>query len=115
MSGQVFFSVPSLMNMNVGLIPGVIALGGLAIAGVAVSQLTGKLAHLAAEQAASRRVAILVAPLVPEQEPLVAAAEEAGRLMGADCVCIGRYESGDIAGVASRTRTIGRCPSWRPV
>jgi signal transduction histidine kinase len=119
--GQALFFAPVFKNMSAGLLPGVIGLGGLAIAGVAVSKLTGKLAHLAAEQAAFRRVAILVARMVPEQELFAAAAEEAGRLTGADYVCLGRHESGDIVAVAGWARTpgevrsSGRLPLFRSV
>jgi signal transduction histidine kinase len=119
--GQALFFAPVFMNMSAGLLPGVIGLGGLAIAGVAVSKLTGKLAHLGAEQAAFRRVAILVARMVPEQELFAAAAEEAGRLTGADYVCLGRHETGDIVRVAGWARTPGdvrisdRLPLFRSV
>jgi signal transduction histidine kinase len=125
--GQALFFAPAFMNMSAsvnmsgGLLPGVVGLGGLAIAGVAVSKLTGRLAHLAAEQAAFQRIAILVARMAPEQELFAVAAEEAGRLMGADYVCLGRYESGDIVGVAGWARTpgdvrsSGRLPLFRSV
>jgi signal transduction histidine kinase len=74
---------------------------------VAVSKLTGKVAHLAAEQAAFRQVAMLVANGVPEQELFAAAAEEAGRLTGADYVRLGRYQSGNLVGVAAWRRRPG--------
>src|SRR5262249_35207509 len=83
------------------------ALAGFAIAGVGVSKLTGKFAHLAAEQAAFRRVALLVAHAAPEQELFAAATEEAGRLMGADYVRLGEYESGDLVGMAAWRRMPG--------
>jgi len=108
--GQALFFAPVFMkmganvNMNSGLLPSVIALVGFAIAGVAVSKLTGKLAHLAAEQAAFRRVAMLVAQAAPEQELFAAATEEAARLMGADYACLGRYESGNLVSLAAWRR-----------
>ena len=107
MLGQVLFFAPALMkmtNMSAGLLPGVIALTGFAVAGIAVSKLTGKLTHLAAEQAAFRQVAMLVAHAVPEQELFAAAAEEAGRLTGADYVRLGRYESGNLVGIGAWRR-----------
>lgn len=115
----VFMKMSASVNMSSGLLPSVIALVGFAIAGVAVSKLTGKLAHLAAEQAAFQRVAMLVAQAAPEQELFAAATEEAGRLMGADYVCLGRYESGNLVGLAAwrrmpgRLRASGRWPLFR--
>jgi signal transduction histidine kinase len=110
MLGQALFFAPAVMKitmMRAGLLSGVIALVGFAVAGVAVSRLTGKLAHLAAEQAAFRRVATLVVRAVPEQELLAAAAEEAGRLAGADYVRLGRYQSDNLVGVAAWRRMPG--------
>jgi len=110
MLGQALFFAPAFMKMpkmSAGLLPGVIALAGFALAGVAISRLTGKLAHLAAEQAAFRQVAMLVARAVPEQELFAVAAEEAGRLTGADYVRLGRYESGTLVGVAAWRRMPG--------
>jgi signal transduction histidine kinase len=112
-AGQALFFVPVFMKMSAnvhmssGLLPSVIALAGFAIAGVAVSKLTGKLAHLTAEQAAFRRVALLVAQAAPEQELFAAATEEAGRLMRADYVRLGRYESGNLVGLAAWRRIRG--------
>ena len=108
MLGQALFFAPAFMKMtkmSAGLLPGVIALAGFAVAGVAVSKLTGKLAHLAAEQAAFRQVAMLVARGVPEPQLSAAAAEEAGRLTGADYVRLGRYQSGNLVGIAAWRRT----------
>jgi signal transduction histidine kinase len=100
----VFMKMSASVNMSSGLLPGVIALVGFAFAGVAVSKLTAKLAHLGAEQAAFRRVAMLVAQAAPEQELFAAAAEEAARLMSADYVCLGRCESGNLVGLAAWRR-----------
>jgi len=137
MLGQALFFAPAfmkMMKMSAGLLPGVIALAGFAVAGVAVSRLTGNLAHLAAEQAAFRQVATLVAHAVPEPELFAAAAEEAGRLTGADYVRLGRYQSGNLVGVAAwrrmprpfgaggrmplilnLTRAVSRADRWAPM
>ena len=115
--GQALFFAPVFMHMRAGVLPGVVGLAGFAVAGLAVSKLTGKLAHLAAEEAAFQRVAVLVAHAVPEQELFAAAVEEAGRLVRADYVCLGRYESGELVGVASWHRTPCLLPArgrWRP-
>lgn len=124
MLGQALFFAPAFMKMtkmSAGQLPGVIALAGFAVAGVAVSKLTGKLAHLAAEQAAFRQVATLVAHAVPEPQLFAAAAEEAGQLTGADYVRLGRYQSGNLVGVAAWRRVPrtfgagGRLPLLRDV
>jgi signal transduction histidine kinase len=109
MVGQALFFAPAfmkMMKMGAGLLPGVIALAGFTVAWVAVSKLTGQLAHLAAEQTAFRKVAMLVAHGVPESQLFAAAAEEAGRLTGADYVRLGRYQSGDLVGVAAWRRKL---------
>jgi signal transduction histidine kinase len=46
------------------------------------------------EQAALRRVAVLVANGAPPEEVFAAVAAEAGRLLGADVTAVGRYEPG---------------------
>jgi signal transduction histidine kinase len=136
MLGHALFFAPAFMTMmrlSAGLLPGVLALAGAAIAGVAVTNQAGKLAHLAAEQTAFRRVAMLVARTAPEQELFGAAAEEAGRLTGADYVHIGRYQSGNLVGVAAwqrvprhfgagrlplmlqLTRAVSRADRWTPM
>lgn len=51
--GQVCYFASPFANPSVGLLPGVIALVGLAIAGVVVASLTGSLAHLVVEQTAA--------------------------------------------------------------
>jgi signal transduction histidine kinase len=80
------------------------------IAGVAISVIIARLARLATEQAALRRVATLAAHSVPEQELFAAATEEAARLSGADYVRLGRYESGDLVGIAAWRRSAGHLP-----
>jgi signal transduction histidine kinase len=52
------------------------------------------LARLAEEQAALRRVAILVASGVPPRELFAAVSQEVGRLLSADIAGLGRYEDG---------------------
>jgi signal transduction histidine kinase len=107
MLGRALFFAPVFMTMtrmSAGLLAGVLALAGFAVAGAFVSKQTRKLAHLAAEQAAFRHVAMVVARAVPEQELFAAAAEEAGLLTDADYVCIGRYQSGNLTGVAAWRR-----------
>jgi signal transduction histidine kinase len=104
---QVFFFAPPFASPSAGPLPGVIALVGFAIAGVAVASLTGMLAHLAVEQAAFRRVAMQVAGAAEEQELFTAAAEEAGSLTGADYVRLGRRDCGNLVGVAAWDRAPG--------
>jgi signal transduction histidine kinase len=110
MLGHALFFAPAfmmMMRLSAGLLPGLIALAGVAIAGVAVAKQAGKLAHLAAEQTAFRQVAMLVAHAAPEQELFGAAAQEAGRLTGADYVRVARYQSGNLVGVAAWRRMPG--------
>src|SRR5205807_2353313 len=52
------------------------------------------LARLAAEQAALRRVATLVARGVPPEEVFASVTEEVGRLIGAHLAGMARYERG---------------------
>jgi signal transduction histidine kinase len=119
--GQALFFAPRFMNPRIGLLPSAIGLAAFAVAGLAVSMLTGRLSHLSAEQAAFRRVALLVAQMVPERQLFAAAAEEAGRLMGADYVCLGRCESGGIVSVGAwmrptrQLRIDGRWPVIRSI
>jgi signal transduction histidine kinase len=107
MLGRVLFFAPvfiTMTGMSAGLLTSVLALAGFAVAGALVAKLARKLAHLAAEQAAFRQVAMVVAHAVPQQDLFAAAAEEAGLLTGADYVRIGRYESGNLTGVAAWRR-----------
>ena len=137
MLGHALFFAPAFMKMtrlSAGLLPGVLALAGFAVAWVAVARQTAKAAHLAAEQAAFRQVATLVANAAPEQELFAAAAEEAGRLTGADYVRLGRYQSGNLVGIAAwrrmpgpfgaggrlplilhLTRAVSRADRWAPI
>ena len=64
------------------------------------------LAHLAAEQAALRRVATMVAHGLPASEIFGAVAREAGALLGADFAGIGRFEGSAVIAVASSNVTM---------
>jgi signal transduction histidine kinase len=101
---RVFFFGPPFASRSAGL-PNMISLAGFAIAGVAVTMLIGKVGQLAAVQAALRRVATQVAYGNPAEEVFAAAAEEAGRLAGADYIRIVRFDSGNLIGIAAWDRT----------
>jgi signal transduction histidine kinase len=88
--------------------PFMISLIGFAIAGLAISLLMAKVGQLAAQQAALRRVATLVAHTVPANELFAAAAREAGRLVGADYVSMSRNESGVLVTIAAWDRSAER-------
>jgi signal transduction histidine kinase len=69
---------------------------------IANAQNRAALARLAAEQAALRRVATLVARGVPSEEVFAAVTREAGQLLGAHLAGMGRYESDQtITGLAA--------------
>ena len=86
--------------------PNLVSLGAFTVVGAAVSVLVGRLAQLAKEQAALRRVATLVAHAAPADELFAAVTEEVGRLMPADFVGLARYDSGDsLTSVAAWNRT----------
>jgi signal transduction histidine kinase len=91
--------------------PNIVSLVGFVIAGVALSILIARLARLAGEQAALRRVATLAAHSVPEKDLFVAATAEVGHLSGADYVQMCRYESGALVGVAAWRRTARQFPA----
>jgi signal transduction histidine kinase len=83
-----------------------VSLIGFTVAGAAVSILIGKLVRLAAEQAALRRVATLVAHAVPADELFAAVTEEVGGLVVVDFVRLARYDSDDsLTAVAAWSRT----------
>jgi signal transduction histidine kinase len=107
---RIFFFAPPFTNPGSGMMSDV-SLTGFVIAGVAISMLIARLARVAAEQAALRRVATLVAHSVPEQELFAAATEELGRLSGADYVQLFRYSAGDLVGVAAWRRASGHVPA----
>jgi hypothetical protein len=67
-----------------------------------------RLAELANEQAALRRVAVLVAGGAPPEEVFGAVAEEVGRLLGTDFTVMSRYDpdgAATVVGVWARTGT----------
>jgi signal transduction histidine kinase len=61
----------------------------------------------AAEQAALRRVAVLVARATPPAELFAAVTEEAGRLLGPDHATMIRYDPGDMARVVAAWSSTG--------
>jgi GAF domain-containing protein len=65
----------------------------LAATSVANAENRARLARLAAEQAALRRVATLVARGMPQEEVFAAVVDEVVRLLQADLAIMGRYES----------------------
>ena len=101
-----FFIVPPFEIPGVDLRPNPVSLDGFMVAGAAVSILIGKLVQLAAEQAALRRVATLVAHAAPADELFAALTEEVGRLIALDFVRLARYDSDDsLTAVAAWSRT----------
>jgi GAF domain-containing protein len=71
----------------------------LAATAVANAQTRTELRGFAAEQAALRRVAVLVARAAPPGEVFTAVAEEAGRLLGADNTVLSRYDADGLVTV----------------
>ena len=65
---------------------------------------------VAAEQAALRRVATLVARGIPPADVFAAVAREAGELLGVDATHLGRYEPGGATGVGSWSRSGDQLP-----
>jgi signal transduction histidine kinase len=59
---------------------------------VAIDESRARLARLAEEQAALRRVATLVARAIPPEEVFAAVVEEVGRLLAVDLATLSRYE-----------------------
>ena len=111
---RIFFFAPPFTSRGASMMLDILSLAGFVIAGVAISMMIARLARLAAEQAAVGRVATLVAHSVPEDELFAAATQELGRLSGADYVRLGRYESGDLVGVAAWSGSAGqhRVTGW---
>jgi signal transduction histidine kinase len=71
-----------------------------------------RLARLAEEQAALRRVATLVARATPPEEVFAAVAEEVGRLLGVDFAILVRYDPQDMLEVVGAwTRTGAPAPT----
>jgi len=113
-----FLLMPPISSPSYGEPLNIVALAGFVVAGLVITVLIDRLAQLAAEQAALRRVATLVAHAVPATELFAAATEEAGRLVGADYAGMGRYAGSDILCVAAWLRPRGRFPvrgRWTPV
>jgi len=79
-----------------GIEDGLAAFTELVATAVANAQAREELNRLAAEQAALRRVAMIVARGEPSSAVFAAVAEEAGRVLGADVTLIGRYDPGDM-------------------
>ena len=104
---MIFFG-PPFASRTADMTPTMVSLTGFVVAGAAVSLLVAKVDQLAVEQAALRRVATQVAQSMPTGELFALTALEAGRLVGADYVRIGRYESDDLVGVATWDRTAER-------
>jgi GAF domain-containing protein len=69
------------------------------------------LARLAAEQAALRRIATLVAQAVPADDLFRAATAEAGTLLGADVAAMGRHETDGTLTVVATWAAGGERPS----
>jgi signal transduction histidine kinase len=112
---RVLFFGPPLISHRPDLRPNLVSLIGFAVAGAGVSILIGKLARLAEEQAALRRVATLVAHAAPAGELFAALTEEVGRLIAADFVRMARYDdSGNwLTSVAAWSRTGEDFPGGR--
>jgi signal transduction histidine kinase len=62
---------------------------------------------IAEEQAALRRVAVLVARGAPAEEVFTAVTAEAGRLLGADQAAVGRYDPDNTVTIVARWNTAG--------
>jgi signal transduction histidine kinase len=69
----------------------------LAATAVANAQARAELRGFAAEQAALRRMAVLVARAAPADEVFAAVAAEAGQLLEADFAVVSRYDDGGLA------------------
>ncbi|HKD87899.1 MAG TPA: DUF4118 domain-containing protein, partial [Streptosporangiaceae bacterium] len=65
---RIFFFTPPFTNQGAGVMAAMVELPCFVISGVAISMIIARLARLATEQAALRRVATLAAHSVPEQE-----------------------------------------------
>jgi signal transduction histidine kinase len=93
-----FFFVPPTHSLVPSDLRNWLRLGGFLAAAVVVSQLAGRWresARLAAEQAAVRRVATLIAHAAAPAEVFAAVAEEVGRLLVVDRAFVARYERDD--------------------
>jgi signal transduction histidine kinase len=70
-----------------------------------------ELRGFADEQAALRRVAVLVARAAPPEEVFAAVAAEAGRLLSADAALMSRYDPDDVATIIGTWSSAGAPPS----
>src|SRR5262249_54624402 len=89
--------------------------GGQEAAGPEALMATPSSDRIAEEQAALRRVATLVARVAAPDEVFAAVAEEAGRVLDVDFVCMHRYDPGRVAtaiGVSSSFGPFRRVGSW---
>jgi GAF domain-containing protein len=76
---------------------------------------TGLSDRIAQEQAALRRVATLVARVVPPEEVFAAVAAEVGRLLRADAALLSRYDPDDVATIVGAWTSTGGTGPDRPV
>jgi signal transduction histidine kinase len=74
------------------------------------TQLYAEFRQIAGEQAALRRVAMLVAQAAPPEEVFAAVAAEAGRLLGVDAAVLIRYNRHDAITVAGSWTVTGGAP-----
>jgi signal transduction histidine kinase len=77
------------------------------VMGSSLERSRDELAALAAEQAALRRVATLVARGAPPAEVFTAVSEEVGRLLSADLTFVARYEGDDAASIVGAWSATG--------
>src|ERR1700730_10119963 len=102
---ELFFA-PPFGRPGTDLRPNLVSLIGFTVAGVTVAIGVGKLAQLAEEQAALRRVATLAAHVAPADELFAVVTAEVGRLMAVDFVHMARYDPGEaLTSVAAWSRT----------
>ena len=104
-------NLPSVAHANVAH-ANVVSPVLFAVVGTALSVLVGKLAELAREQAALRRMATLVAHAAPAEELFAAVTEEVGWLVAANLVGVARYDPGDsLTSVRAWTKTGEQIPA----
>jgi signal transduction histidine kinase len=105
-----FFFVPPTYSLVPSDTRNWLRLGGFLAAALVVSQLAGRWresARLAAEQAAVRRVATLVAHAAPPAEVFAAVAEEVGRVLLVDRAFVARYERDDTVTIVGGWNATG--------
>jgi signal transduction histidine kinase len=81
-------------------------------AAIANAQARGELRGYADEQAALRRVAVLVARGAPPEEVFAAVAAEAGRLLGSDLTGVGRFDPDNVLTVVGAWSSTGAAMSF---